>query len=213
MFLTAVDPVVSKALPALLRLAERHPWDEITLAMIAAEAGLSLGDFQGRASREDFLEALDSFFDAAMSDDGPSDEDLPRERLFDVLMKRFEAMEPLRDAVCRLMEVREASPVYLAGRARSHYQTAAWALAAAGLDHDDPVPAAMKSVALCVVLADVQRAWRRDTAGDLARTMAALDQGLRRLEERVDQVRRLRLPAGFRRSDAPGGRGQEREER
>ncbi len=64
-FAMAADPVIAKALPALLRLAGSHPWREITLAMIADEAGLSLGDFHGHASREDLLEGLDGFFGQA----------------------------------------------------------------------------------------------------------------------------------------------------
>lgn len=198
----AADPVIAKALPALLRLAGSHPWREITLAMIADEAGLSLGDFHGHASREDLLEGLDGFFDAAMSEDGPSAEDTPRERLFDVLMKRFEAMEPFREALCRLIQAREAFPAYLPSRAKARYQTASWALASAGLDNDAPAPFAVKCLALSILLADVQRAWQLDTAGDLAKTMAALDQGLRRIEERVGQVSRFTVSGLFRRRDS-----------
>jgi hypothetical protein len=36
-----------------------------------------------------------------------------------------------------------------------------------------------------------ERAWRRETSGDFALTMAALDKGLRRAEERLGQFRRF----------------------
>ena len=69
--------------------------------------------------------------------------------------------------------------------------SAAWALASAGLDHDTGAPASLKRIAIAFVIAEAERAWRRETSGDFALTMAALDKGLRRAEERLGQFRRF----------------------
>ncbi len=189
--MASAEKIIEKGLKAALELAASRPWADIPLADIAARAKLSLSDFHGVAGREDLVEALDGYFDKAMSADGVPEETSPRERLFDVIMLRFEAMEPYRAGLIELLKFRETSLTHVVSLPGHRHASAAWALASAGLDHDGGAPASLKRIAIAVVIAQAERAWRKEASGDFALTMTALDKGLRRVEERLGQLRRL----------------------
>lgn len=189
--MAAAEKIIETGLRAALELAASRAWSDIAMADIAAQAKRPLSDFHGAASREDLVEALDAHFDRAMSAEGVPAETSPRERLFDVIMLRFEAMEPYRAGITEISKFRETSLYHLLRLPNHRLASAAWALASAGLDNDAGAPASLKRVAVSRVIAQAERAWRRETSGDFALTMAALDKGLRSAEERLGQLRRL----------------------
>jgi AcrR family transcriptional regulator len=189
--LASAEKIIEKGLKAALELAATRPWADIPLAEIAARAKLALSDFHGVASREDLVEELDAWFDKAMSAEGVPDETSARERLFDVIMLRFEAMEPYRAGLAGILKFRETSLTHLVRLPAHRQASAAWALASAGLDDDGAAPASLKRIAIALVIGQAERAWRKETSGDFALTMAALDKGLRRAEDRLGQFRRL----------------------
>lgn len=189
--MAAAEKIIEKGLKAALELAASRAWTDIPLADIAAKAKLQLSDFHGVASREDLVEALDGWFDKAMSAEGVPDDTSARERLFEVIMLRFEAMEPYRAGLTEILKFRETSLTHLVRLPQHRHATAAWALASAGLDDDTGAPASLKRIAIAFVIAQAERAWRRETSGDFALTMAALDKGLRRAEDRLGQFRRF----------------------
>ena len=198
--MASAEKIIEKGLKAALELAASRAWTDIPLADIAAKAKLQLSDFHGVASREDLVEALDGWFDKAMSAEGVPDETSPRERLFDVIMLRFEAMEPYRAGLNAIMKFRETSLSHLVRLPAHRHASAAWALTSAGLDNDKGAPVSVKRIAIGFVIAQTELAWRKEKSGDFALTMAALDNGLRRAEDRLGQVRRF---TGRRRPDAP----------
>nr|WP_321509623.1 hypothetical protein [uncultured Hyphomonas sp.] len=176
--------IVELGLLAALRLAEDTPWGDITLSAIAEETGLPLSEFYG-VTRDDLANAFDAYFDRAMSAEGPPGGDSPRERLFDVIMLRFEAMEDHRAGAMALMRDRERTPRLLLRLPSHRAASAHWALASAGLDDDSGAPLGLKVAAIAFVIAQTERAWRKDKNGDFALTMAALDKALRAAEERM----------------------------
>ncbi|HRK69279.1 MAG TPA: hypothetical protein PKY73_17130 [Hyphomonas sp.] len=111
--MAAAEKIIEKGLKAALDLAASRAWTDIPLTDIAAKAKLSLSDFHGVASREDLVEALDGWFDKAMSAEGVPDDTSPRERLFEVIMLRFEAMEPYRAGLTEILKFRETSLTHL----------------------------------------------------------------------------------------------------
>lgn len=189
--MAAAEKIIEKGLKAALDLAATRAWSDIPLADIAAKAKLSLSDFHGVATREDLVEALDAHFDKAMSAEGVPEETSARERLFDVIMLRFEAMEPQREGVLEIMKFRETSLYHVLRLVNHRHASAAWALTSAGLDNDTGAPVSFKRIAIALVIAQAERAWRKETSGDFALTMAALDKGLRRAEDRLGQYRRF----------------------
>ena len=78
-----------------MALAAERPWDEVTLAAIAERAGVTLAAlraaYDGRlAMLADFTRRIDERVLAAVDPDMAGE--APRERLFDVLFSRFEAL-------------------------------------------------------------------------------------------------------------------------
>ncbi|OYX01199.1 MAG: hypothetical protein B7Z14_06790 [Bosea sp. 32-68-6] len=93
-----VDPR-KQAVEALMRLASTHPWDEIELGDIAAEAGLPLAKLRGLfPSKLAMLGGLTRLVDEAVlaetSDDLAAEP--VRERLFDLVMRRLDALGTVR---------------------------------------------------------------------------------------------------------------------
>lgn len=186
------DKIIRKGVRAALKLAETEKWGALTLADIAAEAGLSLKDFHGQADKDDLSAAVEAQFDAAMSEGSVDADETARTRLFDVIMMRFEAMEDARDGAMAYLRWRDRSFDGLALRLKARTAAAKWALASAGLDGSSKVPRGLQITALAWAIAQAERAWRQETSEDLSRTMAALDAELIKIEERLEWIGKRR---------------------
>ena len=184
----AKETIIRKGVEAALKLAEENPWGELTLSDIAKEAGLELSEFHGVADKRDIAAAVEPMLDKAMSAEPADIEDPPRERLFDVIMLRFEKMEEHRAGLLSLQHWRERNPARLAKLAKSRVNTARWALASAGLDAQGDLPLGLRAAGLAWILARTERAWRKETSADFSRTMAELDKQLREADERASWV-------------------------
>src|SRR5215469_10309574 len=89
-----------RMLDAALALAAERDWAGIGLAEIAHKAGLPLAEaYAACRSKLDLLAVLNRRVDAAALAAVPEAEGLPRERLFDLLMRRFDALQPHRLAL------------------------------------------------------------------------------------------------------------------
>ncbi len=106
-------------------------------------------------------------------------EEPPRERLFDVLMRRLEAMAPHRDAVRSLMRSARRNPPLALALNRLAVRSQQWMLTAAGINASGP-RGMVRAQGLALLFASVLREWTRDEDAGLARTMAALDRALAR---------------------------------
>ena len=189
--MTHGEAIIDKGVIAALELAGETGWPAVTLAAIAQRAGLELGEFHGVADKTAIAHAVEHHFDAVMSRAQPDEQDTARERLFDVLMNRFEAMEPYRAGLVSLSQWRERHPAELARMLAERRTTARWALVSAGLDDSEGLPAGLKATNLAWVVASASRAWRKDAGPDFTRTMSTLDKQLRAAEEREGWVSRL----------------------
>ncbi|MCI4644791.1 MAG: hypothetical protein MRY64_08425 [Hyphomonadaceae bacterium] len=187
------EDIIEKGLIAALELAGERSWSHLTLSDIATAAGLKLSDFHGVATTDSLADATEGYFDKAMSGESVDLEESPRERLFDVIMLRFEAMEPYREGLKDLMNWRERSPVRLLKLVGARKTSADWALVSAGLDGtDQAVPRDIRAVAVAFAMARAERAWRKETDPGFARTMAELDKALRQLEEGAGRFSKMR---------------------
>src|SRR6185436_17985074 len=97
---------------AALSLAAGAPWNTVTLAKIAAEAGRPLEDFYG-ASVAEAVDCVEEAFDRAIAEAPLDPSQSVRDRLFDLIMKRFEAMEPHRTAVLAMEHGADRDPILL----------------------------------------------------------------------------------------------------
>lgn len=168
---------------AALQLAAAGPWREVTLAKLAHAASRPVSDLYG-ASVGEAVDCVEEAFDRAIADntDTLDPGQSVRDRLFELIMRRFEAMEPHRAAVLAMEQGLDRDPVLMAGAHQRHVRCARWVLALAGLEADGMTGQA-RSQGLGVIIGQARAAWRGDDAGDFAKTMASLDKNLRRAEE------------------------------
>ena len=168
------------AIEAAFRLAALRPWRQLSLAEIAAEAGLSLLDLQRHyGSKTEILFDFGRLMDEAVLSHPADGGEPPRDRLFEVLMARFDALAPYKGALrafardARQGRLEAALPLLQLPRSMG------WMLEAAGIPADGLAGCARAHV-LGLVYLKTMRVWLDETEEDLARTMAELDRSLDR---------------------------------
>ncbi|GGB78249.1 MULTISPECIES: hypothetical protein [Henriciella] len=200
--------ILEKGVRAALELAAGTDWSELTLAAIADKAELKLEDFHTVGDKDTIADAVEAYFDKAMSEGSFDADETPRTRLFDVIMMRFEAMEAHRPALLSLMKWRQTQPLRMIALLASRQASAEWAMVCSGLDKKGDLPKPLRSTAIAWAIAQAERAWRREDSADMSRTMAKLDGELRKMEERADWIRKpfaRRKSAAPEAEDAPSG--------
>lgn len=167
---------------AFMALLAEKRFEQIGFAEIAARAGVPLSELRtAYDSKLSILAARMKEVDRKVLAGGDADlaEESPRERLFDVLMRRIEALAPDRSAVRSL--ARSASCNLGLGLAlnRLAVRSQQWMLTAADISAAGP-KGMVRAQGLAVLFASVLRTWVNDDDPGLARTMAALDRALAR---------------------------------
>lgn len=172
----------SRLVEAALTLADRQGWRRTTLSDIAREAGLSLADLHGHLrSRGAILSACLRHFDqVALAGPAADKDDKPKDRLFDLLMRRFEALKPHRKAVRAMVWDSFGDPAALLALRRLLISMG-WMLEAAGIPTVG-LPGMAKRRILALAYLSVLAVFLRDDSADLAKTMAALDRRLSLIE-------------------------------
>jgi AcrR family transcriptional regulator len=171
-----------KIVAAFMALLAERPIEQIGLAEIAKQAGVSLTQLRGEfASTLAIYAAHLKTIDRAVLAQDLSDmaDEPPRERLFDVLMRRLEAMAPYREAVRSLLRSAGRNPPLAFALNGLAVRSQQWMLTAAEIKASGPA-GMMHAQGLAVLFSSVLRAWVRDEDPGLARTMAALDRALAR---------------------------------
>jgi AcrR family transcriptional regulator len=177
----AAKPTASaqdRLVDAALSLAARQGWRRTGMAAIAAEAGLSLGEAYAAApSKLALLAAFHRRVDEtalAIAADGAEP---GRDRLFDVLMRRFDALAPHRPALRSILRDSLGDPAAVLGLP-ALLHSMGWMLEAAGISAGG-LRGRLRCHLLTGLYLSVLRGFLDDESTDLARTMALLDQRLR----------------------------------
>ena len=169
---------------AALDLAAEKGWRRVSLHDIADRAAVPLADLFDRfASREAILAAFARGIDREVVA-GLDPEDATgcaRDRLFAVLMRRFDALAPYRDGIAAIARDVPFDPPAMACGLLRYMCSMAWMLEAAGISTAG-VHGIMRVKGLVVLYLAVLKVWLEDDSPDKARTMAALDKWLRRAE-------------------------------
>ena len=190
---------------AAMRAAAGIGWRRTRLADIAEEAGLSLADLHARYTSKEavldgFVRHIDRIVLTGAQQSGDEDSSY-RDRLFDILMQRFDALNPYKDGLRSVVRDAGSGGVaeILCGGCRL-LRSMRWMLEAAGIGTAGWL-GGLRVKGLAVVFAATVNVWLRDDSEDMAKTMAALDRNLKRAE----QFATMRSPFGRRRGadDAP----------
>jgi AcrR family transcriptional regulator len=184
------DPA-KHVIEAALRLAAERGWANLALADIAAAAKLSLADlYASYPSKTAILAALSRQVDRqVLAGLEPGAEESTRDRLFDLIMKRFDALAPYREGLSAVARDVGRDPLAALCGLGQLARSMALMLEAAGVSSSG-LAGALRTKGLGTIYLATMRDWFRDDSTDKARTMAALDARLRRAESwarRLDQ--------------------------
>jgi AcrR family transcriptional regulator len=179
----------TRIIRAALRLAESRGWQATGLADIAREAGVTIAEmrreFSGkRAILRAFARELDR---TVLRQAEPDSAEPARDRIFEVLMTRFEVMAPFKTALRAIARDMRAAPLSAAALLETVATSQYWMLNAAGVDTQTPM-GALKVPGISALYARVMHVWLEDDDPGNARTMAALDRELRRGERAMRQA-------------------------
>jgi len=176
-----------------LRLAEKRGWRDLSLGEIAAEAGVPLAEFRKEfQSKQQILAAFSRAVDQAVIERFPAPgPDVARDRLFDVLLTRFEVMQPYKAAIRRIREDAGSSFGESLAQMRPALKSQYWMLAAAGISGEGGT-GFLRVQGLLSIYSRVFSIWLEDDDPGMARTMAALDRRLRRGESAMRGIERFR---------------------
>jgi len=174
-----------KLIDAALELAAEAPWHTLSLPMIAEHAGVSLGQaLLSLPSRGHIQRAMIGRIDAQVFgglDDDPLD-GTTKDKLFDILMRRFDAMEGHRDALRAMSRDARRDPLGTACLGTRLLKSMALSLQATGVSPEGCM-GVLKSKALMAIHLNAFRVWLADEDPGLAATMAALDKSLAHAEK------------------------------
>ncbi len=179
---------------AALALAAERPWQEVSLREIAEASGLPLAEaYRCGASKQAILEVFLRRIDAAVLAEGAMEpeEGSARDRVFDILMRRFDALQPYRKALASILLAQTRDPAGALAGLAALQRSMTWMLEAAGLEAEG-LRGLARTRGLTLLYLATLRTWLRDESLDLAKTMAALDGYLRRLEVLLRRLPRRR---------------------
>ena len=162
------------------RQAGVEAFEEIGLAEVAGRAGLKLSELRAEfGSTLAIVAAHIKDIDRAVLAGGSADmaEEPARERLFDVLMRRLEALAPYKEAVHALLRSARHNPGLALALNAMAVRSQQWMLEAAGIGAHGP-RGALRAQGAALMFARVLRVWFDDDEPGLDRTMAALGRGL-----------------------------------
>ncbi len=181
---TRVPPADPKQrlIAAALNLAATKGWRRTGLAEIAASAHVPLDQAYGlfRSKFAILVGFRRSIDEAVLAQRGPAADESPRDRLFDVLMRRFELLKPYRPGIKAILRDSIGDPS-LAKAVPGLLRSIGWMREAAGL----PATGCRGRLACRLTAAlyvSVLPVFLRDDSADLGSTMATLDRRLRQAE-------------------------------
>ena len=199
------SPSIAKPAPkdaiiqALMELAGERVWEDISISDIAARANLSLVDFRDLyPSKGAVLAGFSRKIDRIVLE-GTTDDLLgepAKERLFDVLMRRLDALAPYKHGLEGVAEWLSRAPLAAASVNRLEVNSMRFMLEAAGIESEGPV-GAVKVQGLVLLWGRVLRTWFHDDEIGLSKTMALLDKELERgskFVSRAEDLNRLASP-------------------
>jgi AcrR family transcriptional regulator len=174
---TPAGDTKTRLIVAALDLAARQGWRKTGMDEVAREAKVPLAEaYQLFPTRMAVLVGFARQINDAVLASGEA-EGSTREKLFDLLMRRFDALKPHRAAIRAILRDSVGDPRALCG-APMFLNSMAWMLEAAGISAAG-WRGPMRVFALAGIYGAVFREFLGDDSEDLAKTMAALDRRLK----------------------------------
>ncbi len=171
----------SALVAAAFRIAADDGWPRVSVPAACRSAGLSLAEARARfPGRTAILLRFGRLADQAALADAPAEGPV-RDRLFDLLMRRFDALNAHRDGIKALLRALPGDPPTALMLACATRNSMRWMLQAAGASATG-LRGELQVKGLVAVWLWGLRAWEKDETDDLSHTMAAVDTALGRAE-------------------------------
>ncbi len=182
----------SRIVAAALKLAAERRWCAVTLGDIAKAARLPIAELLAALpSKPAILAELQRQTDRIALGGDPAEGDA-RERLFELLMRRFDALAPHRAGLRSIAGGAPADPLGTACAYGQLLHSMRLMLAGAGLPADG-LAGMVAAPAVAGIYLSVMPIFLAEKEADQARTMAALDRRLRRLDQAAGWLK-ARMP-------------------
>lgn len=166
---------------AAFGIAADQGWSNVTVAAAARAAGLSLAEARERfPSRGAVLLRFGRLADQMALADAAAAGPV-RDRLFDLIMRRFDALQAHREGIRALIRALPTEPLTALMLANANKRSMRWMLQAAGMTATGP-RGELQANGLNALWLWSLRAWDRDDSEDLSGTMAAVDKALEQAE-------------------------------
>ncbi|NDE91041.1 MAG: hypothetical protein EB059_07910 [Alphaproteobacteria bacterium] len=164
---------------------EKRGWFALTLPEIARATKTPLPELLQRfPDKADILTAFGQSIDVQLAQNVNESAEPLKDKLFDMVMRRFDALAPYRKGIVRLMDDMQAHPVSAAmlmlETLCGFHRSMILMMEMAGISTAHP-RAMLAAMGLKIVYLSVLRTWKQDESADLSATMAILDRGLDRL--------------------------------
>ncbi len=167
---------------ATMELVAGRGWRNVALADIAVASGLSLARlyavfpsklavlnaFERRINEQTLAGAIDAG-------------ETVRDRLFDLVMRRLDALAPHKPAVRALLRDLPLDPAAALCAGPRFLNAMRWMAESAGVDTEG-IGGALRIKGLAAVYLATLRAWLQDETADNSKTLAALDRALKQAE-------------------------------
>ncbi|KAA2212276.1 TetR family transcriptional regulator [Teichococcus oryzae] len=175
---------------ALWPLVAERGWNGFTFPELAERAGQDLAALRGRLPTKFHLLRLHSRLvdQAVLRDAVATASGTPRDRLFDTLMRRLDALQPHRQGIIRFGREMRSDPLLGLALAPVLAASMAWMLEAARINACGTA-GVLRVNGLSAVWIATLRAWEQDDSLDLGATMAALDRALDKAERAARTLR------------------------
>ncbi len=170
---------------AALQIAADEGWRNVTVVAAARAAELPLARARERfPGRGAILAKFGRMADQAVLEGDPAEGSV-RDQLFDLLMRRFDALQSHRAGILALMRVLPTEPGTALLLACATNRSMRWMLQTAGVPANG-LFGELRVRGLVAVWLWALRAWEHDESEDLTTTMAALDTALSRAEQAAE---------------------------
>ena len=184
---------VKRILHAAMSLAAVQGWRDTSMSDIADHTEMPLAELRKHfASKQAILKGLVRIADDAVlkGSDASIEEEPVHDRLFDVIMRRLDALSPYKEGIAAVVRDFRHDPSSLACLAVGPMQRSLqWMLEAARIQPWG-IAAPLQQKGLALIYLSVFHVWLNDDDEDNAKTMAALDKSLKRVESILSALRR-----------------------
>jgi AcrR family transcriptional regulator len=179
-----MTPANEAALDAFIKLIAEKGFADVALRDVAEAAGLGLADlYKVYPDKVALVAAFMARIDAEVLAGTPArsdPEETARDRLFDAMMRRYDALRPYRDALAAI-RAGARDPMLALAIGPALRRSMAAMLEAASVPSEG-LTGALRQNGLLAIHYAVSRVYDKDETTDLSKTMAALDSRLKMAE-------------------------------